>query len=352
MADDFLTQMDDYYALPTSSFYDDRIERRFYEQKLRHLGYKPYPDDGLVTFGASGTAMCDRQLVFKNDRATKPEKSTDLPFRGRQRRQGTAIVDYVQLDLIHMKKRLGADAKFTMAERTSTDMFGNVTTEWDFEDAAQERRVSEWPHPETGEFVSFAITAKPDGKFVYEPDGSRILFEYKTKASGLRAMNGKLDYKGAQDDHIRQVTAESLVFGVDEALIVYESTQKPAWFDDTDNAGVTKGQKTWEDGQPRPDLRAFYVKVTDEMRNALLSDLARQAALVYSGELPDVTVDMTGSCGFCAFRAHCRTVISPDNLARLRRQERALAASSAAGKAEHRNLAAYLDEAEAIASGT
>lgn len=336
--------MDAYYASPNTAYYDDAIARRFYEQKLRYMRYEPYPNDGLVTFGASGTDLCDRQLVFKNDKATRSEKSDDLPFRGRQRRQGTAIVDYVQLDLVHMRKRLGAAAKFTMAERQDG--------EWDFEDAAQERRIFEAPHPETGELVRFAITAKPDGKFDYHPDGSRILFEYKTKASGLRAMNGKLDYKGAQADHIRQVTAEALVFGIDEALIVYESTQKPAWFDDTDNAVVTKGAKTWENGEPRPDLRAFYVKVTDDMKSELLADLARQAALVYdaraNGTVPDVTVEMTDSCGFCAFRTHCRATITPENLARLQRAESAMAASALVGKAEHRRLRDYLTEVTQI----
>lgn len=332
--------MDAYYASPSSSFYDNEISRKFYEQKLRYMRFTPYPKDGLVTFGASGTALCDRQLVFKNMREVKAEKSADLPFRGRQRRQGTAIVDYVQLDLVHMRKRLGESAKFTMAVRDNG--------EWDFEEAAQERRVFEWPHPETGELVKFAITAKPDGKFDYAPDSSRIIFEYKTKASGLRAMNGKLDYKGAQDDHKRQVTAEALVFGVDEALIVYESTQKPAWFDDAESSSVTKGQKTWEDGRPRPDLRAFYVKVMDEMKHALLSDLARQAALVYSGEIPDVTTESLGHCGFCQFGGHCRKTLAPDNLAKLQRIESAMVASSMAGKVEHRRLMTYLMEAEAI----
>jgi len=343
LVDEFLTQMDAYYASPNSSFYDDKISRRFYEQKVKHLRFSPYPNDGLVTFGASGTALCDRQLVFKNDKTTRPEKSDDIPFRGRQRRQGTAIVDYVQLDLVHMPKRLGKDAKFNVAIRENGD--------WDFEDAAQERRVFEVPHPETGELVSFAITAKPDGKFIYEPDGARIIFEYKTKASGLRAMNGKLDYKGAQDDHVRQVTAESLVFEIDEVLIVYESTQKPAWFDDTGNTSVTKGAKTWEDGRPRPDLRAFYVKVTDEMRAGLLSELARQASLVYEqragGSIPDVTTEMTDKCGFCPFTAHCRAIITPENLAQLQRIEAAMAASQSAGKAEHRNLRDYLERGAA-----
>ena len=47
LAIDFMAQMDAYYSLPSSSFYDNKIERKFLEQKLRHIGFKPYPDDGL-----------------------------------------------------------------------------------------------------------------------------------------------------------------------------------------------------------------------------------------------------------------------------------------------------------------
>jgi hypothetical protein len=325
--------MDNYYASPDTSFYDNAIERKFYEQKLAHIGFKPYPRDGLVTFGASGTNKCDREIAFKNGRV-KAEKSADIPFRGRQRRQGTAIVDYLQLDILHMPKRLPGRTPFTMAVRE--------TGEWDFEDAAQERVIFTHPHPETGEVVSFAITAKPDGKLDYAPDGSRIILEYKTKATGLRPMNGKLDYKGAQDDHKRQVVAESLVFGIDEALIVYESTHKPSWFSDEESSSVTKGQKTWKEGVPLPDMRAFYVRITPTMKNALLDDLARQAALVYSGEVPDVTVEMTDLCGFCAFRGHCAATLSADNLARLQRAEAAMAGGSMAGKAAHKSLRNYL----------
>jgi hypothetical protein len=333
---EFLEQLDAYYASPNSSFYDNAIARRFYEQKLRYLKFTPYPKDGLVTFGASGTALCDRQVVFKHG-GTKPEKTDDIPFRGRQRRQGTANIELLQLDLVHMEKRLGDDAKFTMARVVREDGF----TEWLMEDAAQNRMVFEYPHPETGELVKFAITAKPDGILDYE--GDRLIFEYKTKATGLLAMNGKLDRNGAQADHLRQVTAESLVFGIREGIILYESTEKPAWFSDEDNSNVPKTRKTWRDGQPVPDLRAFYFYVTDEMQNALLADLARQAALVYSGKVPRMTVEMTSKCGFCQFTAHCKSLLTDDEKAELFAAEQRYARSRQAGSAAHRNLVNYLE---------
>lgn len=274
-------------------------------------------------------------MFFRNQRV-KPQKSDDIPFRGRQRRQGSAIIEYLQLDLVHMRKRLGDRAKFTVQEAPNNEM---QAYEWMFEDAAQNRRVFEY------DGVRFAITAKPDGLLDYLPDGTPLLFEYKTKASGIRAMNSKLDYSGPQADHLRQVTAESLVFGIREGILLYESTQKPAWFSDEDNASVTKGQKTWRDGTPIPDIRPFYFYITDEMREALLRSLARQARTVYEGVKPDVTADMTSKCGFCPyFGGHCQATVSPENLAELQTIESRMARSNFAGKRDHRSLRAYLDQ--------
>src|SRR5690606_10143883 len=95
LINDFTNQFDRYYANPNSSFYDAALERRFYTQKMKYIGHIPRHKDGVITFGASQTALCDRQAIFKYGNV-KPEKTDDIPFRGRQRRLGTAVVDYVQ----------------------------------------------------------------------------------------------------------------------------------------------------------------------------------------------------------------------------------------------------------------
>jgi hypothetical protein len=328
---EFMEQLDRYYASPTASFYLEDLEREFYEQKIRHLGFTPYPKDGYITFGASQTSKCDREIFYKYG-DVKPEKSDDLPFRGRQRRIGTAVVDYLQLDLIHMPERLGDDCKFRV-KRTKSGEFA-------FEDAAAHRRVFEVTL-EDGYSCRFAIFAKPDGILEYE--GSNLLFEYKTKATGIKPMNQKLDYKGAQEDHLRQVTAESLVFGINEGIILYESTQKPAWFSDEESKSVTKGNKTWKDGQPVPDMRAFYFRITRKMQEDLLIDLARQARKVYEGEKPEVTPEMTRKCGFCAFWEHCHNDLTAENIEKLREADVRYESSKYAGSQNHKMLRAYLE---------
>lgn len=324
--------MDAYYASPSASFHDNNIARRFYEQRLRHLRFTPYPKDGLVTFGASGTNKCDREIVFKNAKV-KVTKSPDIPFRSRQRRVGSAVIEYVQLDLAHMQKRLGDDAEFTLIETPSG--------EWAMEDAVATRQVFE----HNG--VKFAITVKPDGLF-QDREGNRYIFEYKTKAGGVVEMNGKLDYSGAQDDHLRQVTAEALVYGIDEGFIVYESMHKPSWFSDEERKNVPKTRKTWKNGEPIPDMRAMYFRITDEMKTQLLDDLARQAELVYNGEIPEMKAEFTSKCGFCVFQAHCQTILSEEEKAELLAVEQAMAKSSMAGKREHNDLRNYISGMEAL----
>jgi hypothetical protein len=335
--------------LPETSFHDNAITRKFYEQKLRYLKFTPYPQDGLITFGASKTDMCDRQAVFKYG-GTKPEKSPDIPFRGRQRRIGNAAVEFLQLDLVHMEKRLGDRAKFRVCKMPwdIEDFAKPDDAEWAFEDAAQQRKVFEYPHPETGELVKFAITAKPDGILCYYDEHTPVplLLEFKTKATGLLAMNGKLDRNGAQAEHLRQVTAESLVFGIREGIILYESTEKPAWFSDEENKYVPKSRKTWQDGTPIPDLRAFYFRITDEMQEALLADLSRQAQLIYAGEVPPMTVEMTSHCGFCPFTSHCKSLLTDKEKAELFEIESNFSKSRLNGSAEHRNLKRYLEGVE------
>lgn len=330
LSDAFSTQLDKYYALPSASFHDDSISRKFYSQRLRHIGFKSYPRDGLVTFGASGTNLCDRQIVFKNGNV-KAEKTPDIPFRSRQRRVGSAVIEYLQLDLAHMAKRLGNEAVFTLA--TTKD------GEYAMEDAMQVRQVIE----HNG--VKFAITVKPDGILNYAGDDDRrFIFEYKTKASGVVEMNGKLDYSGAQADHLRQVTAESIVYGIDEGFIVYESMHKPSWFSDQDRKSVPKTRKTWRNGEPLQDLRVMYFRITDDMKRELLDDLARQASLVYNGEIPEITVDMTGKCGFCPFKSHCKSTLTVEELAMLSEVEQRMASSEMNGRMTHTNLRNYLSE--------
>jgi len=329
LADAFLTQLDKYYALPIASFHEDGISRKFYEQRLRHIGFKPYPKDGLVTFGASSTNKCDREIVFKNAKV-RTEKTPDIPFRSRQRRVGSAVIEYLQLDLAHMTKRLGQQALFTLLETKNG--------EYAMEDAVQVRKVIE----HNG--VKFAITVKPDGILNYAADASRrFIFEYKTKASGVVEMNGKLDFSGGpQADHLRQVTAESIVYGIDEGFIVYESMHKPSWFSDEERKNVPKTRKTWRNGEPLSDLRAFYFRITDDMKRELLDDLARQAELVYNGEIPEMTVDMTSKCGFCPFKAHCKATLTAEEVAMLSEVEAKMAGSEMSGKMAHNNLRNYL----------
>ena len=134
------------------------------------------------------------------------------------------------------------------------------------------------------------------------------------------------------------------MYGVNEGFLVYESMHKPSWFSDEERKNVPKTRKTWRNGEPLSDMRAMYFRITDDMKRQLLDDLAHQASLVYSGEIPEMTVDMTSKCGFCPFKAHCKASLSAEEMAMLSEVEAKMAGSEMNGKMAHNNLRNYLAE--------
>ncbi|MFP3427608.1 hypothetical protein, partial [Pseudoalteromonas sp. SIMBA_162] len=84
-----------------------------------------------------------------------------------------------------------------------------------------------------------------DGILQYK-DGSRVGFEFKTKSTKQDTIH-KL--KKPSPSHIQQTVAYSLLFGIDEYLITYESVSKDEW---------RSGPIAYE------DIKPFYVKVTEK----------------------------------------------------------------------------------------
>ena len=125
-----------------------------------------------------------------------------------------------------------------------------------------------------------------DGQLIYLPDMSKLVFEFKTKSTTIASV-GTYKMREAMPSHKFQCTAYSLIFGMDEFLIVYESVAKDSW---------TKG------AEAKPDMRAFYIKVTDADREALLDFLAETARKFYAGELPEADRE---KCLFCVYKAQC-----------------------------------------------
>ncbi|MZP28665.1 hypothetical protein GTO91_02890 [Heliobacterium undosum] len=233
----------------------------------RKLGFQR----GLVTFSPSSAYKCERELYYKNKRVEAAFVDR-FPYQRRWTRNGSAVHRAVQRDLLYAETQLDSP-QFTVVRTKTTNR-----PAWE----KNIRQVRQFEH--NGQ--RFQLYGMMDGVLLYQPDGSKIGFEFKTKSSTIGAI-GSYRLKDAQEDHKEQCIAYSLLFGLNEFLIVYESLAKDSW---------TKG------AEAKPDMRAFYLKVTDEDRNRLLDKFAVVAQKCYANEIPAAMIE---KCFFCLYKPHC-----------------------------------------------
>ncbi|WP_052366487.1 PD-(D/E)XK nuclease family protein [Geomicrobium sp. JCM 19055] len=123
-----------------------------------------------------------------------------------------------------------------------------------------------------------------DGLLTYKEDGSTIGFEFKTKSNTPSQVK---NIKEPQPSHIQQCVAYSLLFDVDEFLLVYEGVAKSKWS---------------SNDEAYPDTKAFYVRPTEREKTWLLDKFAEVTRNVEDGELsrPDYS-----KCLFCPYKTIC-----------------------------------------------
>ncbi|MHC5291096.1 hypothetical protein CHCC14819_0460 [Bacillus licheniformis] len=230
---------------------------------------KDFPE-GLPRFSPSSSDKCERELFFKAIRATQDE-SIGFPFQRRWTRNSTAVHGAVQKQLLEAEYILD-DPAFKVRR------LANGLPAW-------EKSVEQWREIEHNG-VRFVVYGMCDGILEYK-DGTQIGFEFKTKSNSVAQIK---QLKEPAPSHKMQTVAYSILFGIDEWLITYESVAKDKW-------GTA--------GDARPDMKIFYHKVTDRDRKQLLDKWARVAHQVNNGE---VSAADTRKCMFCPFKTVCSEV--------------------------------------------
>ena len=207
--------------------------------------------------------------MFKGNESTKDNQIL-LPFQQRWVRNSSAIHEAVQRDLLYMTKKMEDPPFKVLFNEDGLPM-------WEKNNA----QYKEFEH----NGVKFAIAGMMDGQLVYR-DGSIIGFEFKTKSNSV-AQVGHYKMKDAADYHRLQCVAYSLLFGLDEFIIMYEAVAKDQWF---------KGEDA------RIDIRTFYVNVTKQERNDIWINLQRVTKTIQNDELRPCRLD---KCGFCEYKSIC-----------------------------------------------
>lgn len=261
--------------LHSMDFYPDlEIEQLLLKQKELELEYikdRFYVPKDHIQFSPSSVDKCKRELFYKANRMRKDEQAM-CPYQRRWTRNSTAVHEAVQRDLLYMEKLIPNPA-FTVERMTEGKAKGLP---------AWEKNIQAYKLFEhNGQ--KFYLYGMMDGVLNYK-DGSRIGFEFKTKSTKQDTVH---KMKSGSPSHIKQTVAYSLLFGIDEYLLTYESVAKDEW-----RAGVTAFN----------DIKPIYVKVTEKQKLALLDKLAEVTEMYGNGELPDKE---TSKCFFCPYKVHC-----------------------------------------------
>ncbi|MCU4863179.1 PD-(D/E)XK nuclease family protein [Bacillus cereus] len=230
---------------------------------------KTYPKH-LPRFSPSSSDKCERELFFKAKRMERDEQTTH-PFQNRWTRNSTAVHGAMQKQLLEAEIVLETpEFKVLRLE--------NGLPAW-------EKNIEGWKVIEHNG-ITFVLFGMCDGILEYK-DGTKVGFEYKTKSNSVAQIK---QLKEPSPSHRMQCVAYSILFGVDEWLITYESVAKDKW-------------GTHENA--RPDFKVFYYKVSDWEKNLLLDKWSRVAENVETGEIPEPNYS---KCMFCPFQTICKEV--------------------------------------------
>ncbi|RCX22911.1 hypothetical protein DFP94_101500 [Fontibacillus phaseoli] len=228
------------------------------------------------------------------------------PHQGRWRRIGTALGDMIQRDVLFMEKHYekvtGSKSRFSFAR--------NERGEPMFEEFAKLNSVIE----HNGQ--KFILFGTGDGIMEYRsPLGEvlRVGLECKSKQTTYSTTSGYSVRNGPKLDHVKQCICYSLMYNVDYYVILYVNASKKGW------------EMTEADVEKYPDIVAFGLHITNEMRAEVLDHFAGIVDAANLGIPPKIDL---GKWTFNDFKQVCALSLSPDELAEIERQVTALQRSS------------------------
>lgn len=254
-ARDLYNQFQELHSL---NYWDDKeVETLLLKQKefeVSRIGTRPTYPRNLVKFNPSGASktVMDLYLQAKG----YEEKVERYPYHKRWTRNSTAVHDATQRDLLYSEK-LCKDPKFRVA-RTKEGL------------PAWEDAVLRWVEIEH-KGKKFILNGKMDGILKHIPTDTLVGFELKTKTNSVGQV-GFYRLKEPADYHVEQCTAYYLLTGIRDYVITYEGVAKSQWHLGAD---------------AKPDLRTFYVYITDEMIEALLDKWAYVVECVENDTPPE-----------------------------------------------------------------
>lgn len=242
--------------------YDDELDAWLHgcyadiKQKKRYFDLKSQPH-----FSPSSADSCDRELYMKVKKYPRDVEGVQ-PHQRRWTAIGTAIGDTIQREILlaerHFKRFTGKEPAFRMARTDEGYPF--------FEEFVQTLKVVDHKGQR------FSLFGTCDGVMLWKaPNGEtiRVGLEIKSKQKSYTS-TGHYSMKAPQEKHVKQITTYSLMYNVDYFIILYVNASKKDWV-------MSEG-----DFENYPDIRAFGIYVSEDMRQAVLDKFAN---IVYHAKI-------------------------------------------------------------------
>lgn len=248
--------------------FDDELDaqiHRWYADILADRSRKVWPPRDIPYFSPS-SANTDPREIYEKLRGAKRDKRVLPPHQGRWTRIGTAIGDTIQRDVLFAEKHL-PDARF----RFERNEFGEPM----FEDFAKTAKIVE----HRGK--TFALYGTCDGIMTYVTEDGEIIrvgLEIKSKQTTYSA-TGDYSLREPGRDHVMQTICYSIMYGVDYYVILYVNGARKAW------------EMSEEDIAKYPDIRAFGLRIDDDMRAGVLDRFVDVLDAVETGNPPTLDID-------------------------------------------------------------
>ena len=255
-------------------------------------------------FSPSSLGACPREL-YERARGAKRDITGQLPYQKRWQALGTAVGDMIQRDILfiekHFEAKTGNPPPFVFERNADgTPMF---------EDFAKTNKAVTF----AGE--TFYLYGAPDGIMRYVTDDGEVIrvgLEIKTKQT-TPARTSLYSMRTPEESHVKQAIAYAHMFDCEYYIVLYVNAAKQSWV------------MTDEDYAKTPDVRAFCIRITDEMKADIFDKPADIVRRVRESDPPPL--DLNGWT-FNSYKTACALSLTDEEVTALERKVAAIQRSN------------------------
>ena len=247
IADDFIAHLDEWYSLPETWDNDlDMQIHRWYLQAPNVFPKYPY-------FSPSASNADPRELYYKAKKYPK-DSARKEPHQGRWTDIGTRVGDMIQRTVLAMERNLelktGDGSRFRFERNADgTPMF---------------EEFSKKNHKVEHKGKKFYLFGLCDGIMHYYSEEGEILrvgLEVKSKQT-TAARTSFYSMREPDPKHVKQCISYGEMYQVDLYIILYVNTSHKSW-------SIPR-----EEYEKSPDIRAFGIYITEEMKEEVFDYFA------------------------------------------------------------------------------